>query len=139
MQREPLLPSPLLPLLLATAVAVLACCCWCLRLGSLKRMLPGLPTYSCCLPSFGQLLPVPGDVPAGTHALLPSAGYQPRPSRDAAPLPSAALFYRLKQHGFKECRAYSDAYAECITGRVLSVAWKCRKEMRELSDCMSKQ
>ncbi|KAL4433997.1 hypothetical protein ABPG75_000438 [Micractinium tetrahymenae] len=48
-----------------------------------------------------------------------------------------ALFYRLKQHGFKECRAYSDAYAECITGRVLSVAWKCRKEMKALSDCMS--
>lgn len=59
--------------------------------------------------------------------------------RLAAPAIPAALFYRLKQHGYKECRAYSDAYAECITGRVLSVAWKCRKEMKELSDCMSKQ
>jgi len=52
---------------------------------------------------------------------------------------AAALFYRLKQKGFEECKAYSDAYAACITGRVLSVAWACRKEMKELSDCMSQQ
>lgn len=59
----------------------------------------------------------------------------------AAELPKKveeALFYRLKQKGFKECTFYSDAYAACCTGRVLSVAWACRKEMKALSDCMGK-
>lgn len=49
------------------------------------------------------------------------------------------LFYRLKQHGFKECRGYGEAYAQCCHGRVLSIAWACRKQMKALSDCMSTQ
>ncbi|EFN57270.1 hypothetical protein CHLNCDRAFT_17966, partial [Chlorella variabilis] len=48
----------------------------------------------------------------------------------------AALFYRLKQKGFQECRPYADAYAQCCSGRVLSVVWTCRKELKALSDCM---
>ncbi|KAI3434718.1 hypothetical protein D9Q98_002779 [Chlorella vulgaris] len=48
-----------------------------------------------------------------------------------------ALFYRLKQKGFKECSTTADAYAQCCSGRVLSVVWACRKELRALSDCMS--
>ena len=49
------------------------------------------------------------------------------------------MFFRLKQKGFRECTPYSDAYARCCTGRVLSVAWACRQEMKALSDCMSQQ
>ncbi|KAI7843687.1 hypothetical protein COHA_002587 [Chlorella ohadii] len=48
-----------------------------------------------------------------------------------------ALFYRLKQHGFKQCQSYGEAYAECCHGRVFSIVWACRKEMKALSDCMS--
>lgn len=51
----------------------------------------------------------------------------------------AALFYRLKQKGFEECKAYSKAYADCCAGRVLSVVWACRGEMKALSNCMSQQ
>lgn len=47
-----------------------------------------------------------------------------------------ALFYRLKQKAFEECANYSKAYADCCRGKVISMAWSCRKEMRELSDCM---
>ncbi len=57
-----------------------------------------------------------------------------------SPLPTApALFYRLKQHGFKQCQSYGEAYAECCHGRVFSIVWACRKEMKALSDCMSSQ
>ena len=55
------------------------------------------------------------------------------------PPAAAALFYRLKQKGFQECSAYSDAYAACCSGRVLSVAWACRQEMKALSNCMATQ
>ena len=51
----------------------------------------------------------------------------------------AALFFRLKQKGFQECTPYSQAYAACCSGRVLSVAWACRGEMKALSDCMGMQ
>ena len=51
----------------------------------------------------------------------------------------AALFFRLKEHGFEECRAYSKAYADCCHGRVFSMAWACRQQMKQLSDCMSTQ
>lgn len=61
------------------------------------------------------------------------------PPSPHCPRASAALFYRLKEKGFQECRRYSDAYAQCCSGRVLSVVWACRAEMRALSDCMSTQ
>eukprot|EP00887_Chlorella_sp_A99_P003617 scaffold7.g3617.t1 len=47
-----------------------------------------------------------------------------------------ALFYQLKQKGFEACQAYSAAYADCCRGRVISMAWACRKQLHELSDCM---
>ena len=51
----------------------------------------------------------------------------------------AALLYRLIQKGHVECKAYSQAYADCCRGRTLSVIWTCRQQMKELSDCMSTQ
>ncbi len=51
----------------------------------------------------------------------------------------AALFYRLKQKAFTQCESYSKAYADCCRGRVVSVVWSCRTEMKELSDCMKSQ
>lgn len=66
-----------------------------------------------------------------TRLFTPAAS----PTRRLTP----ALFYRLKQHGFKQCQGYSEAYAECCHGRVFSIVWACRKEMKALSDCMSTQ
>lgn len=48
------------------------------------------------------------------------------------------MFYRLKKKGFEECRDYSAAYADCCRGRVFSVVWSCRDEMKSLSMCMDK-
>ena len=62
----------------------------------------------------------------------------PHASSIVPPVP-AALFFRLKEHGFEKCKAYSVAYADCCRGRVFSMAWACRKQMHELSDCMSTQ
>jgi COX assembly protein 1 len=61
------------------------------------------------------------------------------PAEDQKCSHGAALFFRLKQKGFQECKQYSDAYAACMTGRTLSVVWACRQEMKELSTCMSTQ
>lgn len=66
----------------------------------------------------------------------PAPGSKQNPSTLGGP---AALFYRLKQKGFDECKAYSKAYADCCSGRVLSVVWACRGEMKALSNCMSQQ
>ena len=63
-----------------------------------------------------------------------------KPTLHLRALPSAAaLFYRLKQKGFQDCTSCSDAYAACCSGRVLSVAWACRQEMKALSNCMATQ
>lgn len=48
-----------------------------------------------------------------------------------------ALFFKLKERAFRECSAYSKAYAECCRGRVLSMVWACRDESRLLSGCLS--
>lgn len=49
-----------------------------------------------------------------------------------------ALFFKLKERAFRECSAYSKAYAECCKGKVISVVWSCREESRKLSGCLSK-
>jgi COX assembly protein 1 len=74
----------------------------------------------------------PGSLQTQLHALQTSTSPAFFPS-------AAALFYRLKQKGFQECSSYSDAYAACCSGRVLSVAWACRQEMKALSNCMATQ
>jgi len=36
----------------------------------------------------------------------------------------------------KECDAFVKAFAECATGRTLSVAWACRTNYKAVQDCM---
>ena len=78
-------------------------------------------------------LPPPLPPPADTSHHLTTAPVHPTYIRPAA------LFYRLKQKGFKECTKYSDAYAACCKDRVISIVWACRSEMKALSDCMGSQ
>lgn len=49
-----------------------------------------------------------------------------------------ALFYRLKNRAFEECDPLARAYAECCSGRVVSLVYKCRDEGKALSTCMTK-
>ncbi len=48
----------------------------------------------------------------------------------------AALIYKLKQHAMKKCSAEARAYAECTTGRTLSVVWACRQHLNDLNGCL---
>lgn len=49
-----------------------------------------------------------------------------------------ALFFKLKERAFRECSTYSQAYAECCRGKVVSMIWSCRDESRLLSGCLSR-
>ncbi|XP_030536847.1 uncharacterized protein DDB_G0275933 [Rhodamnia argentea] len=47
-----------------------------------------------------------------------------------------ALRSKMKQKALKECDYYTSRYAECATGRTFSVVWQCRKQAKELNDCL---
>ncbi|CAD5178488.1 unnamed protein product [Musa acuminata subsp. malaccensis] len=47
-----------------------------------------------------------------------------------------ALRSKMKQKALKECDKYCAKYAECATGRTFSVVWRCRKQARELNECL---
>ncbi|KAG9458396.1 hypothetical protein H6P81_002904 [Aristolochia fimbriata] len=47
-----------------------------------------------------------------------------------------ALRSIMKQKALKECDHYTSKYAECATGKTISVVWQCRKQARELNDCL---
>ncbi|XP_062106315.1 uncharacterized protein LOC133817736 [Humulus lupulus] len=47
-----------------------------------------------------------------------------------------ALRSKMKQKALKECDDYALKYAECATGRTLSVVWQCRKQAKELNSCL---
>ncbi|XP_015880562.1 uncharacterized protein LOC107416569 [Ziziphus jujuba] len=47
-----------------------------------------------------------------------------------------ALRSKMKQKALKECDHYASKYAECATGRTLSVVWKCRTQAKELNHCL---
>lgn len=47
-----------------------------------------------------------------------------------------ALRSKMKQKALKECDYYASRYAECATGRTFSVVWQCRKQAKELNDCL---
>ncbi|KAK9808881.1 hypothetical protein WJX72_005664 [[Myrmecia] bisecta] len=49
-----------------------------------------------------------------------------------------ALLYKLKQHAMKSCAHYAKAYAECCSGRVMSMVWACRGELADLNGCLHK-
>ncbi|KAK3147762.1 hypothetical protein QOZ80_3BG0286400 [Eleusine coracana subsp. coracana] len=47
-----------------------------------------------------------------------------------------ALRSKMKQKAIKECDFYCSKYAECARGRTLSVVWHCRKQAKELNECL---
>ncbi|XP_062153150.1 uncharacterized protein LOC133861382 [Alnus glutinosa] len=47
-----------------------------------------------------------------------------------------ALRSKMKQKALKECDQYTSKYAQCSLGRTLSVVWQCRKQAKELNDCL---
>ncbi|CAN4123609.1 unnamed protein product [Withania somnifera] len=47
-----------------------------------------------------------------------------------------ALRSKMKQKALKECDRYTTKYAECATGRTISVVWQCRKQAKELNECL---
>ncbi|XP_077234578.1 uncharacterized protein LOC143876769 [Tasmannia lanceolata] len=47
-----------------------------------------------------------------------------------------ALRSKMKQKALKECDRYTSKYAECAVGRTISVVWHCRKQAKELNDCL---
>ncbi|GMH04303.1 hypothetical protein Nepgr_006142 [Nepenthes gracilis] len=47
-----------------------------------------------------------------------------------------ALRSKMKKKALKECDHLTSKYAECSSGRTLSVVWKCRQQAKELNDCL---
>jgi COX assembly protein 1 len=47
-----------------------------------------------------------------------------------------ALRSKMKQKALKECDQYTSKYAQCSLGRTLSVVWQCRKQAKELNECL---
>ncbi|XP_004233498.2 uncharacterized protein [Solanum lycopersicum] len=47
-----------------------------------------------------------------------------------------ALRSKMKQKALKECDRYTTKYAECASGRTISVVWQCRKQAKELNECL---
>lgn len=50
----------------------------------------------------------------------------------------AAMVHRLKQKAVKTCGEAAKAYADCCSGRVISVVWACREQLKAFSDCTHK-
>ncbi|KAF3443902.1 hypothetical protein FNV43_RR13592 [Rhamnella rubrinervis] len=47
-----------------------------------------------------------------------------------------ALRSKMKQKALKECSQLASKYAECASGRTISVVWQCRRQAEELNDCL---
>ncbi|XP_002516747.2 uncharacterized protein DDB_G0275933 [Ricinus communis] len=47
-----------------------------------------------------------------------------------------ALRSKMKQKALKECGELTSKYAQCASGRTLSVVWQCRKQAKELNNCL---
>ncbi|CAH1413530.1 unnamed protein product [Lactuca virosa] len=47
-----------------------------------------------------------------------------------------ALRSKMKAKALKECDYYTAKYAECASGRTFSVVWACRKQAKELNNCL---
>ncbi|KAL9230112.1 hypothetical protein vseg_005502 [Gypsophila vaccaria] len=47
-----------------------------------------------------------------------------------------ALRSKMKHKALKECDYFTAKYAECASGRTLSVVWKCRQQAKELNSCL---
>ncbi|KAH7554392.1 hypothetical protein ACOSP7_028335 [Xanthoceras sorbifolium] len=47
-----------------------------------------------------------------------------------------ALRSKMKQKALKECDHYASKYAQCAVGRTISIVWQCRKQAKELNNCL---
>ncbi|KAL6324667.1 hypothetical protein AAG906_013480 [Vitis piasezkii] len=47
-----------------------------------------------------------------------------------------ALRSKMKQKALKECHQYASKYAQCAAGKTISVVWHCRKQAKELNECL---
>ncbi|KLO20234.1 hypothetical protein SCHPADRAFT_817096 [Schizopora paradoxa] len=47
-----------------------------------------------------------------------------------------ALLKATKARALKECDKLVKDFAECTSGRSVSLIWACRKKYREVQDCM---
>ncbi|XP_011021225.1 PREDICTED: uncharacterized protein DDB_G0275933 [Populus euphratica] len=47
-----------------------------------------------------------------------------------------ALRSKMKQKALKQCEEHASKYAQCATGRTMSVVWQCRKQAKELNECL---
>lgn len=47
-----------------------------------------------------------------------------------------ALRSKMKEKALKECQAVAKQFADCATGRVLSVVWACRSQAKQLNECL---
>jgi len=46
------------------------------------------------------------------------------------------LLKATKERALKECDDYVKAFAECAKGRLVSLSWACRTELRAMQSCM---
>ncbi|XP_044505109.1 uncharacterized protein DDB_G0275933-like [Mangifera indica] len=47
-----------------------------------------------------------------------------------------ALRSKMKQKALKECDRFTSKYAECAAGKMISIVWQCRKQAKELNNCL---
>ncbi|KAJ4767323.1 hypothetical protein LUZ62_077698 [Rhynchospora pubera] len=47
-----------------------------------------------------------------------------------------ALRSKMKAKALKECDQLCAKYAQCASGRTISVIWRCRKEASDLNECL---
>ncbi|MCO5569518.1 hypothetical protein L7F22_023231 [Adiantum nelumboides] len=47
-----------------------------------------------------------------------------------------ALRTKMKVKALQECDALAAKYAECASGRTLSVVWACRSQFKLLNECL---
>ncbi|KAF8349953.1 hypothetical protein F5887DRAFT_407985 [Amanita rubescens] len=46
------------------------------------------------------------------------------------------LFKATKARALKECDAVVKEFADCASGRTISMAWACRDKLKAVQDCM---
>ncbi|KAF8223995.1 hypothetical protein L208DRAFT_1369677 [Tricholoma matsutake] len=46
------------------------------------------------------------------------------------------LLKTTKARALRECDAFVKEFADCSSGRTLSVAWTCRTHLNKLQECM---
>ncbi|KAL3844864.1 hypothetical protein ACJIZ3_002267 [Penstemon smallii] len=61
---------------------------------------------------------------------------EPLPYAPLTIINGSGLLLKMKQKALKECDRYTSRYAECAVGRTISVVWKCRKQAKELNECL---